>query len=69
MAQTTVSSKFQVVIPREVRTTVGLKTGEVLQVIGRDGVISLVPDRSVKRMRGFLKGMKSRSLREKRDRL
>jgi len=68
MAQTTVSSKFQVVIPKQVRVELGLKTGEVLRVIGRDRIISLVPDRPVRQLRGFLKGMKTTSLREKRDR-
>ncbi|HKC24502.1 MAG TPA: AbrB/MazE/SpoVT family DNA-binding domain-containing protein [Thermoanaerobaculia bacterium] len=69
MARTTVSSKFQVVIPKEIRSELGLKTGEVLHVVGRAGVISLVPDRPVKELRGFLKGMKTRGLREKRDRI
>jgi AbrB family looped-hinge helix DNA binding protein len=69
MAQTVVSSKFQVVIPKEVRVQVGLKTGEILRVIGRDGVISLVPQRPLSELRGYLKGMKTGGLREKRDRL
>jgi len=69
MSQTTISSKFQIVIPREIRTSMGLKTGEVLQVVGKGGVISLIPDRPAKELRGFLKGMKARGLREKRDRL
>ena len=69
MARTVVSSKFQVVIPKEVRVQVGLKTGDVLRVLGREGVISLVPERPVTELRGFLKGMKTRGLREKRDRV
>ncbi len=69
MARTVVSSKFQVVIPKEVRVQVGLKTGDVLRVLGRDGVISLVPERPVTELRGFLKGMRTRGLREKRDRV
>lgn len=69
MPRTTVSSKYQVVIPKEVRTVIGLKTGEVLQVVVRAGIISLIPDRPIKDLRGFLKGMKRTPLREKRDRL
>jgi AbrB family looped-hinge helix DNA binding protein len=68
MPQTTISSKFQVVIPKEVRVAMGLKTGEILQVVGKGGVISLIPSRPVKDLRGFLKGMRTRGLREKRDR-
>jgi AbrB family looped-hinge helix DNA binding protein len=69
MAHTTVSSKFQIVIPKETRTEIGLKTGEVLQVVGKNGVISLIRERPISELRGFLKGMKTSALREKRDRL
>ena len=69
MARTIVSSKFQIVIPKEIRVQVGLKTGDVLRVVGREGVISLVPERPLSELRGFVKGMQSRGLREKRDRL
>ena len=69
MPRTTVSSKFQVVIPKEVRDVFSLRKGEVLQVVSKDGVISLIPDRPILELRGFLKGMKVKDLREKRDRL
>ncbi len=68
MARTVVSTKFQVVIPREVRREIGLQSGQVLQVISKNGVITLVPDQPVARMRGYLKGMKASRLREKKDR-
>lgn len=69
MAETVVSSKFQVVIPKSVRVDIGLKTGQILQVVGKGGVITLVPDQPVTRLRGFLKGMRTAGLREKKDRL
>lgn len=68
MARSVVSTKFQVVIPKEVRREVGLKSGQVVQVIAKGGVITMVPDQPIDRMKGYLKGMKVRSLREKRDR-
>jgi AbrB family looped-hinge helix DNA binding protein len=68
MARSVVSTKFQVVIPKEVRQEIGLKSGQVLQIIAKGGVISMVPDQPIGRMKGYLKGMKVRSLREKRDR-
>jgi AbrB family looped-hinge helix DNA binding protein len=68
MAQTTVSSKFQIVIPKQIRTDTGIKTGEVLQVVATNGVISLIPTRPISELRGFLKGMKTTNLRDKRDR-
>jgi len=68
MAHAVVSTKFQVVIPKEVRREVGLKSGQVLQIIAKGGVITMVPDQPIGRMKGYLKGMKVRFLREKRDR-
>jgi AbrB family looped-hinge helix DNA binding protein len=69
MAQTVVSSKYQIVIPKEVRSKLDLEKGQILQVVVRNGVIMLVPDRPLKELRGFLKGMDSSGLREKEDRL
>lgn len=69
MTQVTVSSKFQVVIPREVRRQVPLKTGQKLAVVVKEGVITLLPDRPLASFRGFLKGMRAGAGREKRDRM
>jgi AbrB family looped-hinge helix DNA binding protein len=68
MAHTVVSPKFQVVIPKVIRREVGLQSGQVLQIISKGGVITMVPDQPVERMRGYLKGMKTSTLREKKDR-
>jgi AbrB family looped-hinge helix DNA binding protein len=69
MPQTVVSSKYQIVIPKEVRTKIDLEKGQVLQVVVRNGVIMLVPDRPLAELRGFVKGMESSELRDKEDRL
>jgi len=66
MAEAVVSTKFQVVIPKEIRREIGLKSGQVLQVIAKGGVITLVPDQPIARMKGFLRGMKTSALREAR---
>jgi AbrB family looped-hinge helix DNA binding protein len=68
MAQSVVSTKFQVVIPKEIRRDIGLKSGQVVQIIAKSGVITMVPDQPIGRLKGYLKGMGSRVLREKRDR-
>jgi AbrB family looped-hinge helix DNA binding protein len=68
MARAVVSTKFQVVIPKDIRREVGLKSGQVVQVIAKGGVITMVPDQPIGRMKGYLKGMKVRSLRQKSDR-
>lgn len=57
MEQVKVSSKFQVVIPKPVRESLGIRPGQRLQVIPYGGRIELVPLRQVSEMRGFLAGM------------
>ena len=69
MPQTVVSSKYQIVIPKEVRTKIDLEKGQILQVVVRNGVIMLIPDRPLTELRGFVKGMESSELRDKEDRL
>ena len=69
MTQVTVSSKYQVVIPKEVRRQVPLRMGQKLAVVVKEGVIALVPDRPLAVFRGFIKGSKLGAFREKQDRL
>ena len=64
MAAVTVSPKFQVVIPKEIRRKLGLLPGQKIQVVVYGDRIELSPVRSAKRMRGFLKGIDTRVLRE-----
>jgi AbrB family looped-hinge helix DNA binding protein len=69
MPQTVVSSKYQIVIPKEVRAKIDLEKGQILQVVVRNGVIMLVPDRPLAELRGFVRGMESSEIRDKEDRL
>jgi AbrB family looped-hinge helix DNA binding protein len=69
MAQTTLSPKYQVVIPKEIRSEVPLVVGQKLQVIAKGGIITLVPDRPLASLRGFAKGANGEGFREKRDRM
>ncbi len=64
MAAVTVSPKFQVVIPKEIRKKLGLLPGQRIQVVVYGDRIELIPVRPVKRMRGFLKGIDTRVPRE-----
>ena len=64
MATVTVSPKYQVVIPREVRESLGLKSGEKVQIFRYGDRIEFVPVRKLKRMRGFLKGIDTAVPRE-----
>jgi AbrB family looped-hinge helix DNA binding protein len=64
MAAVTVSPKFQVVIPKEIRKRLGLLPGQKIQLVVYGNRIELIPVMPVKRMRGFLKGIDTRVPRE-----
>jgi AbrB family looped-hinge helix DNA binding protein len=68
MNTVTVSPKFQVVIPRQIRKRMGLEPGMRLHVFNHDNRVEFIPVRSPKSMRGFLKGMDTTIEREE-DRL
>lgn len=64
MGTVTVSSKFQVVIPRAVRESLGLKPGQKVQVFLYNNRIELVPLQPARELRGFLKGLDTTAPRE-----
>lgn len=64
----TLSSKYQVVIPREVRKKMDLKPGQKIVVIEKDGIVHLIPQKPIKEMRGFVKRIDTQKLRNEEDR-
>jgi AbrB family looped-hinge helix DNA binding protein len=68
MHRVTISPKFQVVIPQEIRQAMKLFPGQKVQVIMYGNRIELVPERDIKTMRGFLKGIDA-SFKRDEDRL
>ena len=69
MPTVTVSSKFQVVIPEDVRMKLKLEAGQKVVVIEKDGVVHLIPLRPIKSTRGFAKGVVTGGIRDEQDRL
>ena len=63
------SPKYQIVMPKEVRETLGLKKGQKFAVIVKNGVISLVPVPSLEELRGIAKGIEMREVREDEERI
>ena len=59
------SSKYQVVIPKNIRDALKLKPGQKMHVIEYDGRIELIPERDIAELRGFLRGIDTRLEREK----
>jgi AbrB family looped-hinge helix DNA binding protein len=64
MQTVTVSPKYQVVIPKAVRQALHLRPGQKMQVVEYDGRIELIPERDIKELRGFLKGINTEFERE-----
>ncbi len=57
MTYTSVSTKYQVVIPREIREKIAVKPGQKLIIYERGGIIHLVPDIPLKKLKGLHKGL------------
>ncbi|MEB2332432.1 MAG: AbrB/MazE/SpoVT family DNA-binding domain-containing protein [Nitrosomonas sp.] len=57
MTAVTVSPKYQIVIPKEIRESMSIVSGQKIQVMSYQGRIELIPLKPMKEMRGFLKGI------------
>ena len=65
MKSVILSSKYQIVIPRNIRDELHLEPGQKIHVIANDNRIELIPERNMSEMRGFLKGVDTTIKREK----
>ena len=68
MQTVTLSTKYQLVIPRDIRRRLDLAPGAQLTIVEKGGILYLVPERPVEEMRGIARGTKRKGLREKKDR-
>lgn len=57
MPTVTVSPKYQIVIPKDIREQLDLRPGMKIQAMAYDNRIELVPVRDVTHLRGFLPGL------------
>jgi AbrB family looped-hinge helix DNA binding protein len=64
MQSVTVSPKYQVVIPKNVREALKLRPGQKMQIVEYAGRIELIPERDIKELRGFIKGINIEFKRE-----
>jgi AbrB family looped-hinge helix DNA binding protein len=60
-----VSPKYQVVIPLQIRMSLGIKPGVKVHVLQYENRIEYIPAKEMKKMRGFLKGIDTEVIREK----
>jgi AbrB family looped-hinge helix DNA binding protein len=68
MDTATLSTKYQLVIPRAARERLHLRPGMRFTVLDKGGVLYLVPERPIRTYRGIAKGSSPTGLRDKRDR-
>lgn len=69
MTYTSVSPKYQVVIPKEIREKLDLKPKQKMIVMESNGVVYLIPDRPLRQLKGHLKLLDLEGLREEEERL
>ena len=65
MSIVTVSPKFQVVIPRQVRESLGITAGQKVQVFEYEGRVEFVPVQPARKLRGFVRGIDTTVPRDK----
>ncbi|MBU4446618.1 MAG: AbrB/MazE/SpoVT family DNA-binding domain-containing protein [Candidatus Marinimicrobia bacterium] len=64
MQTVTISPKYQVVIPKEVRNSLKLKPGQKIQVLQYQNRIEMIPEKNISEMKGFLRGINTDFTRE-----
>ena len=65
MLAVTVSPKFQVVIPKQIRETLHIKSGQKVQMIAYLNRLEIIPIQPMTKMKGFLKGIDTQIIRDK----
>ncbi len=64
MNTVTVSPKFQVVIPKVIRESMGVFSGQKVQMLVFNDRIELIPIRAINELKGFLKGINTEVIRD-----
>lgn len=64
----TISSKFQLSVPKKLREQLHIKPGQQFILIPKGECLELVPKRSIKSMRGVLEGANTENIRDREDR-
>ncbi len=57
METAVISSEYQIIIPTTIRQSMSIRPGQIVQIIGYENRIELIPLKPAKKMRGFLKGI------------
>lgn len=69
MTAVTISPKFQIVIPKDVRDQLNLVPGQKVQAIAYGDRVELIPVRPASALRGMLRGLDTSFERDREDRV
>jgi AbrB family looped-hinge helix DNA binding protein len=69
MSRVKVSSKYQIVIPREMRDAMRIHKGQYVSLVPIGGVIEIVPDESLETMEGAFPNITLENYRDEADRV
>ncbi len=68
MSTVTVSQKFQIVIPRDIRRHLNIRPGEKIVVVEKGGTMHMIPVGKISDSRGIAKGVHANDLRDESER-
>lgn len=68
MAMATISSKYQLAIPAEIRKKLHISPNQKVIVLEKGGIIHIILQRPLRDTKGFVKKMDTKDIREKADR-
>lgn len=68
MSTATVSSKFQLSLPKALREAMQIQPGQQFELIPMGAIIQLVPKTSIKQLRGIARGANAGEYRDRTDR-
>lgn len=68
MATATVSSKFQISLPKEVREAMHIQPGQQFEFIPMGTILQLAPKTSIEELRGIARGANPSNYRDRKDR-
>ena len=69
MQTVTISSKYQIAIPKQIREKHNLKPGEKFILMSIGNRIEMIPEKKMEDLRGVLSGMDTDPDREKEERI
>lgn len=68
MHTATVSSKYQILVPKKIREQLDIKPGQQFIFITKGEGLELIPKKELKELRGVLIGANTSNIRDRKDR-